>query len=57
MQLKVLGASAAATNQGQGCRGYPVESGTTRIVIDRGFGTFTEVRLHIDYLLLDAVVL
>jgi len=57
MQLKVLGASAAATNQGQGCRGSPVESGTTRIVIDRGFGTFTEVRLHIDYLLLDAVVL
>jgi len=57
MQIKVLGDSAAATNQGQGCRGYPVESGKTGIVVERGFGTFTEVRLHIDYLLLDAVVL
>jgi ribonuclease BN (tRNA processing enzyme) len=34
-----------------------VESGTTRVVIDLGSGTFPELRRHIDYRLIDGVVL
>jgi ribonuclease BN (tRNA processing enzyme) len=57
MQLTILGGSAAAPNPGQGCSGYLVESGTTRVVVDLGSGTFSELRRHADYRLLDSVVL
>ena len=57
MQLTILGGSAAAPNPGQGCSGYLVESGTTRVVVDLGSGTFPELRRHADYRLLDGVVL
>ena len=56
MELTVLGGSAAGPNPGQGCSGYLVKSGTTRIVVDLGPGTFTELRRHIDYRLLDGIV-
>lgn len=57
MKLTVLGGSAAGPNPGQGCSGYLVESGTTRIVLDLGSGTFPELRRHVDFRLLDGVVL
>jgi ribonuclease BN (tRNA processing enzyme) len=57
MKLTILGGSAAGPNPGQGCSGYLVESGMTRIVVDLGSGTFPELRRHIDYRLLDGVVL
>src|SRR5687767_3049925 len=57
MKLTVLGGSAAGPNPGQGCSGYLVESGTTRIVMDLGSGTFLQLRRHIDFRLLDGVVL
>jgi ribonuclease BN (tRNA processing enzyme) len=57
MKLTVLGGSAAGPNPGQGCSGYLVESGTTRIVLDLGSGTFPELRRHADFRLLDGVVL
>jgi ribonuclease BN (tRNA processing enzyme) len=57
MQLTILGGSAAGPNPGQGCSGYLVESGTTRVVIDLGSGTFPELRRHVDYRLIDGVVL
>ena len=57
MKLTVLGGSAAGPNPGQGCSGYFVESGTTRVVVDLGSGTFPELRRHVDYRLLDGVVL
>jgi ribonuclease BN (tRNA processing enzyme) len=56
MKLTVLGGSAAGPNPGQGCSGYLVESGTTRLVVDLGAGTFPELRRHADYRQLDAVV-
>ena len=57
MRLTILGGSAAGPNPGQGCSGYLVESGTTRVVVDLGPGTFPELRRHVDYRLLDGVVL
>ncbi len=57
MDVTVLGGSAAGANPGQGCSGYLIEHAGTRIVLDLGPGTFPELRLHLDYRTLDAVVL
>ncbi len=57
MRLTVLGGSAAGANSGQGCSGYLVESGDTRLVLDLGPGTFIELRHHTDYRCLSAVIL
>jgi ribonuclease BN (tRNA processing enzyme) len=57
MRLTVLGGSAAGPNPGQGCSGYLIESGATKIVLDLGPGTFPELRKHVDFRLLDAVVI
>ncbi len=57
MDVTVLGGSAAGASPGQGCSGYLVEQGGTQIVLDLGPGTFPELRLHLDYRKLDAVVL
>jgi len=55
--VTVLGGSAAGANSGQGCSGYLVESGDTRLVLDLGPGTFIELRNHTDYRALSAVIL
>jgi ribonuclease BN (tRNA processing enzyme) len=57
MQLTVLGGSAASPNTGMGCSGYLLQSGQTRIVIDLGPGTLTELRRHADFRALDAVLI
>lgn len=57
MKLTILGGSAAGPNPGQGCSGYLVESGTTRVVFDLGSGTFPELRRHVDYRQIDGVVM
>lgn len=57
MDVTVLGGSAAGASPGQGCSGYLVEQGGTKIVLDLGPGTFPELRLHVDFRTLDAVVL
>ena len=57
MELTILGGSAAGPNPGQGCSGYLIQSGTTRVVADLGPGTFPELRRHVDYRLLDGIVL
>jgi ribonuclease BN (tRNA processing enzyme) len=57
MDVTVLGGSAAGASPGQGCSGYLVEQADTHIVLDLGPGTFPELRLHLDYRTLDAVVL
>ena len=57
MKLTILGGSAAGPNPGQGCSGYLVESGPTRAVIDLGAGTFPELRRHVDFRRIDAVML
>lgn len=57
MRLTVLGGAAAGPNTRQGCSGYLVEAGTTRIVLDLGPGTLPELRAHADFRALDAVIL
>lgn len=57
MRLTVLGGSAAGPNTGQGCSGYLVQSGETRVVLDLGPGTLPELRRHADYRTLDGIVI
>ena len=57
MRLTVLGGSAAGPNTGQGCSGYLVETGNTRVILDLGPGTLPELRRHADYRTLDAIVI
>lgn len=56
MKLTVLGGAAAGGNPGQGCSGYLVEHGATRIVLDLGPGTLPELRRHADFRTLSGVV-
>jgi ribonuclease BN (tRNA processing enzyme) len=55
--LTVLGGSAAGGNPGQGCSGYLVESGDTRLVLDLGSATLPELRLHANPADLDGIVI
>lgn len=57
MDVTVLGGSAAGASPGQGCSGYLIEQAGTQIVLDPGPGTFPELRLHLDFRTLDAVIL
>lgn len=57
MRLTVLGGASAGPNAGQGCSGYLVDSGATRVVLDLGPGTLPELRRHADFRMLDGVVL
>lgn len=57
MRLTVLGGSAAGPNAGQGCSGYLVEDGRTKLVLDLGPGTLPELRRHTDYRTLDGIVI
>ena len=57
MQLTVLGGSAAGPNPGQGCSGYLVQSGPTRVVLDLGPGTLPELRKHVDFRGIDGIIL
>src|SRR3954454_4151457 len=56
MQLTVLGGSAASPNTGMGCAGFLVETTSTRLVLDLGPGTLSELRRHADFRTLDAVI-
>ena len=57
MKLTVLGGSAASVGPGQGCSGYLIEGGDTRIVLDLGPGTLPELRRHTDYRTMDGIVI
>jgi ribonuclease BN (tRNA processing enzyme) len=56
MKLVTLGGSAAGPNPGQGCSGYLVSSGQTRIICDLGPGTLTEMRRHVNFREIDAIL-
>ncbi len=56
MQLTVLGGSSASPNPGMGCAGLLVRTDRTRLVLDLGPGTLQELRRHVDFRTLDAVV-
>lgn len=57
MRVTVLGGSAASVGTGQGCAGFLIEHGDTRLVLDLGPGTLQELRKHADFRALDAVVI
>jgi ribonuclease BN (tRNA processing enzyme) len=57
MELTTLGGSAAGPSPGQGCSGYLLQSGRTRIVLDLGPGTLPELRKHVDIRELDGVII
>jgi ribonuclease BN (tRNA processing enzyme) len=57
VKLTVLGGSAAGPNTGAGCAGFLVTEGDTAIVIDMGPGTLLELRKHIDFRSLSAIVI
>jgi ribonuclease BN (tRNA processing enzyme) len=57
MRVTVLGGAAAGGNTGQGCSGYLVETGRTKLVLDLGPGTLPELRKHVDYRTLKGIVI
>lgn len=57
LTLTVLGGSAAWPNPGQGCSAYLVADGTTTVLLDCGPNTLLELRKHVDYAALDAIVI
>ena len=57
MKLTILGGSAAGPNTGAGCAGFLITEGDTSVVIDLGPGTLLELRKHVDYRALDAIII
>lgn len=57
MRVTVLGGAAAWPNAGQGCSAYLVQSGAQSILIDCGSGAVQELRKHVDYTAIDAILI
>ena len=57
MRITVLGKSPSWEDAGGACSGYLVEEGDTVLLLDCGNGVFSKLRLHRDYVEIDAVVL
>jgi ribonuclease BN (tRNA processing enzyme) len=57
MQLTCLGGAAAWPNPGQGCSSFLVETGDTSILVDAGPNTLLELRKHIRYSTVTAIVI
>ena len=57
MKVVVLGGSAAGGNTGAGCAGFLLTDGATNLVIDLGPGTLLELRKHVDFRSIDAIVI
>jgi ribonuclease BN (tRNA processing enzyme) len=55
--LTVLGGSAAWPNPGQGCSSYLLRAGAESLVLDCGADTLLELRKHVNYAAVDAVIL
>lgn len=55
--LTVLGGSAAWPNPGQGCSSYLLRTAQQTLVLDCGADTLLELRKHVDYAAVDAVLL
>jgi ribonuclease BN (tRNA processing enzyme) len=56
VRIVALGGSAAGPNTGAGCAGFLITEGDTTIALDLGPGTLPELRKHVDYRTLGAVV-
>jgi ribonuclease BN (tRNA processing enzyme) len=57
LSLTVLGGAAAWPNPGQGCSSYLVREDHRAVLLDCGANTLLELRRHIDYAAIDAVVI
>jgi ribonuclease BN (tRNA processing enzyme) len=57
IELTCLGGAAAWPNPGQGCSSFVVRSGQTTILLDAGPNTLLELRKHVDFHALDAIVI
>jgi ribonuclease BN (tRNA processing enzyme) len=57
IQMTVLGKSPSWPDAGGACSGYLVEHEDTCLLLDCGSGVLSKLRLHRDYLQVDAVVL
>ncbi len=56
-QLTVLGGSAAGVGTGMGCSAYLITVNNTNVVLDLGPDTIQQLRKHVDYRTLDAIVI
>lgn len=56
LTLTCLGGAAAWPNPGQGCSAFLVSDGSTNILLDAGPNTLSELRKHILYSTIDAVI-
>jgi len=56
-QLTVLGGSAAGVGTGMGCSAYLITVNDTNVVLDLGPNTIQQLRKHVDYRTLDAIVI
>jgi ribonuclease BN (tRNA processing enzyme) len=57
VKVVVLGGSAAGPNTGAGCSGYLIVEEETSVAIDLGPGTLPELRRHVDFKSLSAIVI
>lgn len=57
LQLTVIGGSAAWPSAGQPCSAYLLRTETHAILVDCGSGAVQELRKHIDYTTVDAIVI
>ena len=57
MEITVLGCGAAFPRAGGACSGFLAASGVTRVWIDAGNGTFSNLQKHVSYRDLDALVI
>lgn len=57
LRVTTLGGAAAWPNPGQGCSSYLVQSDSTRILLDCGPNTLLELRKHINWTEIDAIVI
>jgi len=57
MRLTCLGGAAAWPNPGQGCSSFLVETTGTSVLLDAGPNTLLELRKHVQYSTLDAIVI
>ena len=57
MNLTVLGKSPAWQDIDGACSGYLVSEGDTNLLVDCGNGVFSKLRMHLDYVDVDAIVI
>jgi ribonuclease BN (tRNA processing enzyme) len=57
LRVTVLGKSPSWQDAGGACSGYLVEEDSTTLLVDCGNGVFSKLRMHCDYIDVDAVVI